>query len=260
MRKRVIIFIIILFIIICSIMIFNDMKKIKINNEEKNIVDNNKSVELYEEKKVVLNKTNIQNNTNTEIKKKKKEINDWRLILVNSENKIPDDYNINLVNIDDEKQVDERIVAELFQMLQDIKSAGIDDVWVQSAYRSTEYQEEVYNNRIERFIKDGLSPEEAEIMTSKVINKPGTSEHNLGLCIDLNYVNYDFENSEAFNWLKINAEKYGFILRYPKEKEEITKISYEPWHWRYVGVEHAKKMNELNMCLEEYIEYLSTNY
>ena len=78
-------------------------------------------------------------------------------------------------------------------MLQDIKSAGIDDVWVQSAYRSTEYQEEVYNNRIERFIKDGLSPEEAEIMTSKVINKPGTSEHNLGLCIDLNYVNYDLK-------------------------------------------------------------------
>ena len=93
-------------------------------------------------------------------------------------------------------------------------------------------------------------------MTLKIINKPGTSEHNLGLAVDFNYVNLDFEETESFKWLQKNAENYGFILRYKKEKEEITKVDYEPWHWRYVGEKHAKKMNELDMCLEEYVEYL----
>ena len=70
-------------------------------------------------------------------------------------------------------------------------------------------------------------------------------------------VDNKFEKLDGFKWLKKNAEDYGFVLRYPKDKEDITKIAYESWHWRYVGVEHAKKMNELNMCLEEYVEYLS---
>ena len=91
----------------------------------------------------------------------------------------------------------------------------------------------------------------------QTINKPGTSEHNLGLAIDFNYVNYNFDQTKGFKWLKDNAENYGFVLRYDKEKEDITKVIYEPWHWRYVGKENAIKMNELNMCLEEYIEYLS---
>ena len=102
----------------------------------------------------------------------------------------------------------------------------------------------------------GISQEEAERLTDEYINKPGASDHNLGLAVDFNYVDNKFDDLEAFKWLKENAEDYGFILRYPKDKEEITKISYESWHWRYVGEEHAKKMNELNMCLEEYIEYL----
>lgn len=75
--------------------------------------------------------------------------------------------------------------------------------------------------------------------------------------MDFNYVNNSFEDTKEFNWLKQNAEKYGFILRYPKEKESITKMTYEPWHWRYVGEENAKKMKSLGLCLEEYIDYLS---
>lgn len=90
-----------------------------------------------------------------------------------------------------------------------------------------------------------------------MINKPECSDHNLGLAVDFNYVKEDFENTKAFKWLTKNAENYGFILRYPKGKEYITKVDYEPWHWRYVGEENAKKMNELNMCLEEYVEYLN---
>ena len=69
----------------------------------------------------------------------------------------------------------------------------------------------------------------------------------------------DFENTKEFAWLVENAEDYGFILRYKKEKRDITKVNYEPWHWRYVGVEHAKEINKLDMCLEEYIEYLKIN-
>ena len=93
-------------------------------------------------------------------------------------------------------------------------------------------------------------------MIEEYINKPGSSDHNLGLAVDFNNVDNNFEDLKAFKWLQKNAENYGFILRYPKDKEDITKISYESWHWRYVGEEHAKKMNELKMCLEEYIEYL----
>lgn len=104
-----------------------------------------------------------------------------------------------------------------------------------------------------------MSKKEAEEMTLKIINKPGTSEHNLGLAVDFNYVNLDFENTKGFRWLKNNAENYGFILRYKKEKEDITKVEYEPWHWRYVGKEHAILMNRLDMCLEEYIDYLKNN-
>ena len=114
-------------------------------------------------------------------------------------------------------------------------------------------------NRQKSLQGSGKSKEEAERLTLQTINKPGTSEHNLGLAVDLNYVNYDFEKSGAYKWLTENAEKYGFVQRYKKEKENITKVDYEPWHWRYVGEENAKKMNELDMCLEEYIDYLKKN-
>ncbi len=142
-------------------------------------------------------------------------------------------------------------------MMKDMEKDGISNVWVQSAYRSREKQEELYENSINKYLNQGKSQKEAERLTAEYINKPGSSDHNLGLAVDFNYVDDNFEDTKAFKWLKQNAEKYGFILRYPKNKEDITKISYEPWHWRYVGEENAKKMNELDMCLEEYIEYLN---
>lgn len=101
--------------------------------------------------------------------------------------------------------------------------------------------------------------EEAEALTARSIGEPYKSEHNIGLAVDFNDVNYAFENEKAFTWLMENAENYGFILRYPADKEDITKIKYEPWHWRYVGPEYAKEMNDLGFCLEEYIEYLKNN-
>lgn len=189
----------------------------------------------------------------------RKQIDDWRLVLANFENPLPSDFSPELAYIDKTRQVDARIKDELTQMLADMKKAKIKDIWVQSAYRSVEYQEKIYNEKIEEYISLGETRERAEILTSKVINKPGTSDHNLGLAVDLNNVDYNFEETKAYEWLIQNAENYGFVLRYREDKKDITKIDYEPWHWRYVGVEHAKKMNELNMCLEEYVEYLSLN-
>lgn len=188
--------------------------------------------------------------------KAKKEITDWNLRLANYENILPEDFEVEVANIDDTRQFDARAIKYLKQMMNSMGKDGISNVWVQSAYRSVERQKELYDNSVKKYLKQGKTQEEAEKLTDEYINKPGSSDHNLGLAVDFNYVDNKFEDLDAFKWLKKNAEDYGFILRYPKDKEDITKISYESWHWRYVGEEHAKKMNELNMCLEEYIEYL----
>ena len=221
----------------------NDNQKDNRNDEQ-----NNSNLEKYN-----INDEKQNNNSNKENKEK---IDDWRLILVNYENELPENFKVELANIDSIRKFDKRAINELNQMLKDLKKSGIYNIWVQSAYRSVEYQNEIFNNKIDTYMETGLTKEEAENQTLKSINKPGTSEHNLGLAVDFNYVDNNFESLKGFKWLLENAENYGFILRYKKEKENITKIEYEPWHWRYVGKEHAKKINELDMCLEEYIKFL----
>lgn len=181
---------------------------------------------------------------------------DWNLTLVNSENKMPDNYEVQLDNIDQSRKFDSRAISYLNSMIQNMKSDGAINIWPQSTYRSVETQTELYNKKVQYFKSIGKGEEEAKALTEQVINKPGYSEHNLGLAVDFNYVKESFKDTKEYVWLIENAEDYGFILRYPKEKESITKVSYEPWHWRFVGIEHAKKINELGMCLEEYIEYL----
>ena len=188
--------------------------------------------------------------------KEKKEITDWRLTLANYENILPDDFEVEVEEIADDRMFDARAIDDLKKMINAMGKDGISNVWVQSAYRSVERQKELYDNSVQKYLKQGKTQDEAERLTEEYINKPGSSDHNLGLAVDFNYVDNKFEDLDGFKWLQKNAEDYGFILRYPKDKEDITKIAYESWHWRYVGQEHAKKMNELNMCLEEYIEYL----
>ena len=205
----------------------------------------------------VANET-TENQTQPEETKVKKEITDWNLRLANYENILPEDFEVEVADIDDTRQFDARAIKYLKQMMNDMLKDGISNIWVQSAYRSVERQKELYDNSVQKYLKQGKTQEEAEKLTEEYINKPGASDHNLGLAVDFNNVDNNFEDLDGFKWLKENAENYGFILRYPKDKEDITKISYESWHWRYVGEEHAKKMNELNMCLEEYIEYLQT--
>lgn len=250
--KNILKIILILFLGISIILVSSIVLIYKFNNKEKENLKKEleTSTDLLEENNII---------EAVVPKKEKNKINDWRLILVNKENPLPQDFTIELASIDKTRQVDKRIIGELKEMMQAMKSAGINNIWVQSAYRSIEYQENLYNKKVNEYLKLGLTKEEAEKLTSEYINKPGESEHNLGLAVDFNRVNDDFKNTKAFEWLSINAKDYGFVMRYPEEKAEITGIEYEPWHWRYVGKENSYKMNELNMCLEEYIKYLEEN-
>lgn len=198
-----------------------------------------------------------ENQTNEQ--QPEKEITDWRLTLANYENLLPENFTVKVENIDKTRQFDSRAIGELNDMMNQMKKDGITNIWIQSAYRSVARQKELYDASVKKYIQEGKTQEEAEKLTNEYINKPGSSDHNLGLAVDFNKVDNEFEKLDGFKWLQKNAENYGFVLRYPKDKEDITKIAYESWHWRYVGVEHAKKMNELNMCLEEYIKYLKTH-
>lgn len=179
---------------------------------------------------------------------------DWSLVLVNFDNKMPDNFKniiVHQFNVD----MDSRIVTPYQKMHDAAEKANI-HIWISSGYRSSEKQQMLYTSEIEAFSKFGLDHEEAVSKASKSVARPGYSEHNTGLAIDINGVLDDFDGTPVFNWMQQHAQEYGFILRYKKDKQEITEIKYEPWHYRYVGVENAKKMNKLNLCLEEYIDYL----
>ena len=130
-------------------------------------------------------------------------------------------------------------------------------LWIASGYRSPELQAQLYRQEIDTNMAGGMTENEAVQAAGRAVQQPGFSEHNTGLAMDFNTVTDSFQNTDAYAWLMEHAQEYGFVLRYPKDKEHITGIMYEPWHFRYVGTEHAKKMNELDMCLEEYVEYIS---
>lgn|GEM_PF-524891 len=179
----------------------------------------------------------------------------WNLILLNDYNPIP---NGTLPNLKDygKFKVSAGILDHLDRM---IKAAGNDGIklWVSSCYRSLDYQKWLYQKKINFFINKGYEEKEARKKAGKIVAVPGTSEHNLGIAVDFNDDRSDFYLTDAYKWLIDNSDKYGFILRYSKEKQKITSRIYEPWHFRYVGESHAKKIKELGVCLEEYIDILS---
>ncbi len=183
-------------------------------------------------------------------------IDDWRLLLVNADNPVPDDYTFELSNIDNIRKFDSRAIDHLEKLIEDCRRETRDVIWAQSTYRDENEQNTVFNNKVQEYMDLGNSREEAEKLAATVTSRPGTSEHHVGLAVDFNYAKTDFENTATFKWLAENAHKYGFILRYPKGKESITNIVYEPWHFRYVGKEHAEVIKSKGFCLEEYINYL----
>ena len=179
----------------------------------------------------------------------------WNLVVVNMEREMPSGYKPVLDEIlSTGYYMDERVVPFYEQMYNAAKADGI-ILTPYSGYRSYERQERNYNNLTENYMSAyGLSRKEAAEKAATVILPPGTSEHNLGLAMDICNTKDSFAFTKEYEWLTENAHKYGFILRYTEEKTDITGIVYEPWHWRFVGVEYAADIKNSGLCLEEYLE------
>ncbi|MBO4266457.1 MAG: D-alanyl-D-alanine carboxypeptidase family protein [Lachnospiraceae bacterium] len=183
---------------------------------------------------------------------------DWHLMLVNKQNPVPEDYEVNLAKINGSMYVDERIIEDIYKMMDAASDDGV-DLMICSAYRSYDRQRVLFNNKINKLMGQGLTYLESYKVGSMSVTVPGTSEHHLGLALDIltgSYTEMDdgFGETQAGKWLAANSADYGFILRYPKGKEDITGIIYEPWHFRYVGTEYAKDITERGVCLEEYLK------
>ena len=163
-----------------------------------------------------------------------------------------------LAELEPDRQVDVRILADAQQMLADARNAGLNP-YVCSAYRNYDYQRSVFNDTMVDWITQGYTPLDAYDETKKSVAVPGTSEHATGLALDITSADYaqlddaQADTAEA-KWFAENCWKYGFILRYPPEKSDVTGIIYEPWHYRYVGKEAAKEITESGLTLEEYLE------
>ncbi|MBO5209135.1 MAG: M15 family metallopeptidase [Lachnospiraceae bacterium] len=182
--------------------------------------------------------------------------NDWRLLLVNKQHPIPEDYTFTLGTIKGSMQCDERIISDVFAMLQAAKKDGV-NLAICSPYRDLNRQEILFDRKITLYMGQGYSYMEAYKTASQTVTIPGASEHQLGLALDIfsdTYTSLDegFGDTEAGKWLAEHSCEYGFVLRYPKGKEYITSIEYEPWHFRYVGKEAATIMTQENICLEEF--------
>ncbi|MBE6764106.1 MAG: D-alanyl-D-alanine carboxypeptidase family protein [Ruminococcaceae bacterium] len=185
---------------------------------------------------------------------------DWNMVLVNPWNPYPEESvraeADNLVQVGyAEEYVDYRIIDSLNAMLEAGSAYGLA---VTSSYRSYDDQEYFYNNKVDRVMNEGYSYEEALDIAATVVARPGTSEHHTGLAVDLVHnecweLEEYWEDSEAFDWLMEHCADYGFILRYPKESQDITGVIYEPWHYRYVGVEAAQAIMSQGITLEEYL-------
>ncbi len=201
---------------------------------------------------------------------------DGYLILANAWNKLdatyaPDDL-VDIVNTRKDGRNTQKMRKYAAKALEalfiELYACGYDDpgptgypVSVMSGYRSYSYQSQLFNSYVDREMKDdpSLTREEAEKITETYSARPGTSEHQTGLCIDMHNLASAmkaFQNEEEYEWLVENSWKFGFVLRFPEGKTSVTGITFEPWHYRYVGRYHAYQMKELGMCLEEYVKYL----
>ena len=188
------------------------------------------------------------------------------MVLVNHTSKMPDDYTFDTKECGSATAVNktlQTVACDAFLEMQKAAAADGVTVWMQSGYRSVKYQTSLYERKTKYYLDKGYDNAAAKEKAAAVVNPPGYSEHNCGLAADLNSPEHTgldegFEKTAAFRWLCEHAGDYGFILRYPKDAEDKTEIIYEPWHWRYVGVENAAKINASGLCFEEYIETLQS--
>ena len=202
--------------------------------------------------------------TNVQKSEKSKKIEKnlpWNLTLVNKDNPLPETFvPESLADADNGYEADSRITDALKKMIADARSTENVRIIALSAYRDYEYQKELFDDKVQRLQQEkGYSVTKAREEAATVVAYPGTSEHQLGLALDLvdaRHVKLDEsqENTAAYKWLYKHCAEYGFIVRYPNGKTDITGIIYEPWHFRYVGEEAAKIIMEKGITLEEYIE------
>lgn len=177
---------------------------------------------------------------------------EWNLIVVNRWNEIPKDYSVELTELQNGLKVDVRIYPYLQKMLDAAAEDGVYAV-VGEGYRTAEEQKALFDDKILAFMNEGFPRKKAEEMAKEWVAVPGTSEHQLGIAVDINADKSLSDNEDVYQWLADNAYKYGFILRYPQWKTDITGNGYEPWHYRYVGEEAAREIFERGICLEEYL-------
>ena len=213
------------------------------------------TLESFYSEYVLNNSSDVDSSTDTKFDK-----DSWNLILVNKTHPLPDDYEIPLATISGSMQCDERVLDYLYEMLNAAKKDKVNLI-VCSPYREYKLQVKIFNRNVNAYMEKGYSYLEAYKIVSQDVIVPGTSEHQLGLAFDMftddyKVLNAGFGETKGGKWLYDNAYKYGFILRYPEGKEDITGIEYEPWHYRFVGVEAATYIKENELTLEEFHEEL----
>ena len=187
-----------------------------------------------------------------------KEKEEYYLLLANAENPLPQDWSIQTEEVQNGYEMDKRAAPAMREMIQAAKEDGV-ELMLCSAYRSVEKQQQLFDRSQQAYMAQGMSEEEAYANTATETAIPGTSEHQTGLAADIVTPTYQmldagFADTPAGQWLSEHAAEYGFVLRYPQDKQEVTGIIYESWHYRFVGKTHAKLMKESGLCLEEYLQ------
>lgn len=185
------------------------------------------------------------------------DVNDWKLVLVNATHPLASQEPPSLTELKNGQSIDSRCYQELQKMIDDCRSAGYEP-YICSSYRTMNKQKKLFRQQTQEYLNQGYSTREAQELAAESVAIPGTSEHQLGLAVDI--VDYNHpqldqtqEDTQVQKWLMENSWRYGFILRYPPEKSDITGIIYEPWHYRYVGKAAAKEIYQQNITLEEYL-------
>ncbi len=187
-----------------------------------------------------------------------KEKEEYYLLLANAENPLPQDWSIQTEEVQNGYEMDKRAAPAMREMIQAAKEDGV-ELMLCSAYRSVEKQQQLFDRSQQAYMAQGMSEEEAYAKTATETAIPGTSEHQTGLAADIVTPTYQMldagiADTPAGQWLSEHAAEYGFVLRYPQDKQEVTGIIYESWHYRFVGKTHAKLMKESGLCLEEYLQ------
>ena len=187
----------------------------------------------------------------------------WYLLLVNRDNPLPEDFSIpELTQLKYGHAIDSRAYPSLQAMLDGARAAGYDPL-ICSSYRTQEKQEKLFTQKVRTYLNRGYSQDRAEELAAGWVSPPGTSEHQAGLSVDIvdreyQVLNEEQEKRPVQQWLMAHCAEYGFILRYPTGKSDLTGVNYEPWHYRYVGEEAAQAIMSEGLCLEEYLADLAS--